>query len=180
MYYIDQVRTIAKKLKVNERIRTREVRLISDTGEQLGIVSVDEAKRIAEENSIDLVEVSPNARPPVCRLMDYGKFKYLQSKKDRDARKKTKTVEMKEVKMRPKIGTHDLMVKIKMVTRLLEEGDKVKVTILFRGREVSYTAVGNELLGNIAKEVMEIGTVEMTPRLEGKNMVMILAPVSKK
>jgi len=141
---------------------------------------VDEAKRIAEENSIDLVEVSPNARPPVCRLMDYGKFKYLQSKKDRDARKKTKTVEMKEVKMRPKIGTHDLMVKIKMVTRLLEEGDKVKVTILFRGREVSYTAVGNELLGNIAKEVMEIGTVEMTPRLEGKNMVMILAPVSKK
>ncbi|HPZ10615.1 MAG TPA: translation initiation factor IF-3, partial [Candidatus Eremiobacteraeota bacterium] len=170
MYYIDQVRTIAKKLKVNERIRTREVRLISDTGEQLGIVSVDEAKRIAEENSIDLVEVSPNARPPVCRLMDYGKFKYLQSKKDRDARKKTKTVEMKEVKMRPKIGTHDLMVKIKMVTRLLEEGDKVKVTILFRGREVSYTAVGNELLGNIAKEVMEIGTVEMTPRLEGKNM----------
>jgi len=180
LYYIDQVRTIAKKLKVNERIRTREVRLISDTGEQLGIVSVDEAKRIAEENSIDLVEVSPNARPPVCRLMDYGKFKYLQSKKDRDARKKTKTVEMKEVKMRPKIGTHDLMVKIKMVTRLLEEGDKVKVTILFRGREVSYTAVGNELLGNIAKEVMEIGTVEMTPRLEGKNMVMILAPVSKK
>ena len=104
----------------------------------------------------------------------------MYRKKDRDARKKTKTVEMKEVKMRPKIGTHDLMVKIKMVTRLLEEGDKVKVTILFRGREVSYTAVGNELLGNIAKEVMEIGTVEMTPRLEGKNMVMILAPVSKK
>jgi translation initiation factor IF-3 len=156
------------------------VRLISETGEQLGIVSIDDAKNIAEEKSLDLVEVSPNAKPPVCRLMDYGKFKYLQSKKDRDARKKTKTAEMKEVKMRPKIGTHDLDVKIKMAARLLEEGDKVKVTILFRGREVSYTDIGKELLENIAKQITEIGTVESKPRLEGKNMVMILAPVAKK
>jgi translation initiation factor IF-3 len=156
------------------------VRLISETGEQLGIVSIDDAKNIAEEKSLDLVEVSPNAKPPVCRLMDYGKFKYLQSKKDRDARKKTKTAEMKEVKMRPKIGTHDLDVKIKMAARLLEEGDKVKVTILFRGREVSYTDIGKELLENIAKQITENGTVESKPRLEGKNMVMILAPVAKK
>jgi translation initiation factor IF-3 len=168
--------TIAKKLRINDRIRTKDVRLISDTGEQLGIVSIDDAKSIAEEKSLDLVEVSPTAKPPVCRLMDYGKFKYLQSKKDRDARKKTKTVEMKEVKMRPKIGLHDLQVKIKMVGRLLEEGDKVKVTVIFRGREVAYTNTATDLLESIAKEVESSGTVESKPRLEGKNMVMIMAP----
>lgn len=112
--------------------------------------------------------------------MDYGKFKYLQSKKDRDARKKTKTVEMKEVKMRPKIGLHDLQVKIKMVGRLLEEGDKVKVTVIFRGREVAYTGTATELLDNIAKEVEASGVVESKPKLEGKNMVMIMAPQVKK
>ncbi|MEQ8187057.1 MAG: translation initiation factor IF-3 [Candidatus Eremiobacterota bacterium] len=165
---------------MNDRIRTKDVRLISDTGEQLGIVSIDDAKRIAEEKSLDLVEVSPTAKPPVCRLMDYGKFKYLQSKKDRDARKKTKTVEMKEVKMRPKIGLHDLQVKIKMVGRLLEEGDKVKVTVIFRGREVAYTGTATELLDNIAKEVEASGVVESKPKLEGKNMVMIMAPQVKK
>ncbi|MEQ8168891.1 MAG: translation initiation factor IF-3 [Candidatus Eremiobacterota bacterium] len=171
---------MAKKLRINDRIRTKDVRLISDTGEQLGIVSIDDAKRIAEEKSLDLVEVSPTAKPPVCRLMDYGKFKYLQSKKDRDARKKTKTVEMKEVKMRPKIGLHDLQVKIKMVGRLLEEGDKVKVTVIFRGREVAYTNTAIELLDNIAKEVEVSGVVESKPKLEGKNMVMIMAPHVKK
>lgn len=176
---LGQVRTI-KKLKVNERIRSKDIRLISETGEQLGIVSLDDAKNIAEEKGFDVVEVSPNSKPPVCRLMDYGKFSYQQSKKDRDARKKTKTPELKEIKMRPKIGEHDLQVKIKAVNRLLTAGDKVKVTIIFRGRELAHTDMTKDLFDKITLGVAEAGTIEAKAKLEGKNMVMIFAPLPHK
>ena len=142
--------------------------------------SIEEAKTIADEKGFDIVEVSPNTKPPVCRLMDYGKFKYTQNKKDRDARKKTKTSDLKEVKMRPKIGEHDLQVKVKMVRRLLEEGDKVKTSIIFRGREAVHVDSSKEILENIAKQVEDISALEVKPKLEGKNLIMILVPVAKK
>lgn len=153
--------------------------MISETGEQLGILSIENARNIAKERVFDLVEVSPYAKPPVCRLMDYGKYKYLQSKKDRDARKKAKSFDLKEVKMRPKIGDHDFQVKLKMVQRLLSEGDKVKVSIIFRGREVSHSDLGRSLLEQISKEVEELGNVEVKPKLEGKNMIMVVGPLIK-
>lgn len=154
--------------------------MISETGEQLGIVTVDDAKTIAAEKGFDIVEVSPSAKPPVCRLMDYGKFKYLQSKKDRDTRKKSKTLDLKEVKIRPKIGEHDFKVKVKMAQRLITDGDKVKVTIIFRGREFAHSDLGKTLLEKVAEELKEAATVEVKPKLEGKNMIMILSPVAKK
>lgn len=167
---------ITKELRINEKIRAREVRLIDHNGHQHGVVSLKEALAMAEENEMDLVEVSPNVSPPVCRLMDYGKFKYEQSKKEKEARHKHKQFEVKEVKLRPKIDEHDYQVKSKMTRRLLGEGDKVKVTLMFRGREVTYLKLGEKLLERIAQDAESIAVVEKKPKLEGKNMTMILAP----
>lgn len=161
---------------MNEEIRTKEVRLVSETGEQLGIMHPKEALNIALSRGLDLVEVAPSAKPPVCKIMDVGKFKYEQSKRDREARKKQRIINVKEVKLRPSIEDHDFEVKTKNAIRFLEDGDKVKVTIMFRGRELSHPELGQELLVRVAEMVQEVATVEKNPKLEGKNMTMILSP----
>ena len=169
--------TISKEnLRINEEIRVREVRVTSAEGEQLGIMQVRDALQMAIEQNLDLVEVAPTARPPVCRIMDYGKFKYEQQKRDKEAKKKQKIVTIKEVKLRPNIEDHDFDVKKKNALRFLEDGDKVKVTIMFRGRELSHPELGRVLLVRMAKELADIANVERDPKLEGKNMIMILNP----
>ncbi len=167
--------TISKdNLRINEEIRVREVRVTTAEGEQLGIMQVRDALQMAMEQNLDLVEVAPTARPPVCRIMDYGKFKYEQQKRDKEAKKKQKIVTIKEVKLRPNIEDHDFDVKKKNALRFLEDGDKVKVTIMFRGRELSHPELGRVLLVRMAKELADIANVERDPKLEGKNMIMIL------
>jgi translation initiation factor IF-3 len=155
------------------------VRLVAPDGSQIGVKSIDEAKWLAQELELDLVEVAPDARPPVVRLMDYGKFKYEQSVREREARKKQTRTVIKEVKFRPKIDTHDYNVKMRRVVAFLEEGDKIKVTMMFRGREVTHPEIGEEILRRLADDTAEFGVVEMPPRLEGRNMTMQLAPVRK-
>jgi translation initiation factor IF-3 len=163
-------------LRVNEEIRVREVRVVSDTGEQLGIMLAREAIRLATEQQLDLVEVAPTAKPPVCRIMDFGKFKYEQQKREKEVKKKQKIVSLKEVKLRPGIEDHDFDVKLKNAQRFLVDGDKVKVTIMFRGRELSHPELGRQLLVKMADILKETVNVEREPRLEGKNMIMIVAP----
>ncbi|WP_215829905.1 translation initiation factor IF-3 [Pelorhabdus rhamnosifermentans] len=163
-------------MRVNEEIRVREVRVVSDTGEQLGIMLAREAIRLAGEQQLDLVEVAPTAKPPVCRIMDFGKFKYEQQKRDKETKKKQKIVSLKEVKLRPGIEDHDFDVKLKNAQRFLADGDKVKVTIMFRGRELSHPELGRQLLVKMADILKETVNVEREPKLEGKNMIMIVAP----
>jgi translation initiation factor IF-3 len=163
-------------LRVNEEIRVREVRVVSSTGEQLGIMLAREAIRLATEQQLDLVEVAPTAKPPVCRIMDFGKFKYEQQKRDKEVKKKQKIVSLKEVKLRPGIEDHDFDVKLKNAQRFLADGDKVKVTIMFRGRELSHPELGRQLLVKMADILKETVNVEREPKLEGKNMIMIVAP----
>jgi translation initiation factor IF-3 len=161
---------------VNEEIRTKEVRLVSETGEQLGIMHPKDALNLALTKGLDLVEVAPSAKPPVCKIMDIGKYKYEQSKREREARKKQRIISVKEVKLRPNIEDHDFETKAKNAIRFLEDGDKVKVTIMFRGRELSHPELGRQLLVRVAELVQEMATVEKNPKLEGKNMTMILSP----
>jgi len=163
-------------VRVNDLIRVPLVRLIDSVGEQLGIVSIDDALSKAAEAGMDLVEVAPNSDPPVCRIMDYGKYKYQQAKKAQEAKKKQSQTQVKEIKMRPKIADHDFSFKMKKVLTFLEGKDRVKVTVQFRGREIAYSESGRELLRRVAEEVQEIGQVEGTPKLEGRFMIMILAP----
>lgn len=165
-------------LRINEEIRVREVRVVSSTGEQLGIMQTRDALRTALEQQLDLVEVAPTAKPPVCRIMDFGKFKYEQQKRDKEAKKKQKVVTVKEVKLRPNIEEHDFNVKLKNAQRFLEDGDKVKVTIMFRGRELSHPELGKQILVKMATILKDMVTVEREPKLEGKNMIMILAAKS--
>jgi len=167
---------IARPLRVNDQIRIRQVRVIDDEGTQLGVMPTENALALARQKGLDLIEVSPTAVPPVCRISDYGRLKYEQSKKDKDARKKQKNWELKEVKLRPKIETHDYETKARMAERLLLDGGKVKVTIMFRGREITYTSFGKRLLDRMAADMTPIATVERDAKLEGKNMFMILAP----
>lgn len=167
---------ISKDLRINEAIRAREVRVVSDDGEQLGILPFRDALRIASEKGFDLVEVAPTARPPVCRIMDYGKFKYEQAKRAKEARKKQRAVDIKEVKMRPTIEEHDFDVKSKNAMRFLQEGDKVKATITFRGREIVHSDLGRQVLERLAQQVSQFGVVERAPRIEGRNMIMIITP----
>jgi len=174
--FFSEVNHIARQLRINQRIRAREVRLINEAGEQLGILPLREALDLATEQNVDLVEVSPTSHPPVCRLMDYGKFKYEQQKKDRDARLRRRNLELREVKVRPKIDKHDYAVKCKTARRLLEEGDKVKVTMMFRGREVIHNDMAEKLLLKMAEDVQDLAVVERRPKLEGRNMIMILTP----
>lgn len=145
-------------------------------GNQLGVLPLREALRIAEERQLDLVEVAPQAKPPVCRIMDYGKFRYEQSKKEKEAKKKQKIITVKEVKLRPNIEDHDFNVKAKNAIRFLKDGDKVKVTIMFRGRQIVHPDLGRQLLVRLANEVADLANVERPPKLEGKNMIMILTP----
>ncbi|MBA2564880.1 MAG: translation initiation factor IF-3 [Gemmatimonadetes bacterium] len=175
------MRPIAPEPRVNRQIRISPIRLIGDEGEQLGVVAVDEALRIAEEKGFDLVEVAPTARPPVCKIMDYGKFKYDTAKKEREARKKQHNVQLKEIRYRPNIEDHDFDFKTNHVVEFLKEGNKVKVTVMFRGREMTHTEHGRAVLDRVSTVVGEqgIGNVESTPKLEGRNMSMIVAPKGK-
>lgn len=165
-----------EELRVNERIRISPIRLIDDEGEQVGIVPTDEARRLARERGLDLVEVAPNARPPVCKLMDYGKHKYEQARKLREARKKQHNINVKEVKLRPRIETHDLEFKMRHARRFFEEGDKVKFTLMFRGREVTHPELGVRLLEQVKGELADVATVENEIAREGRTMTMVMAP----
>ena len=170
--------SIARELRLNEQIRAPKVRLVRD-GEQLGIVSIAEANKIADEANLDLVEIAPNADPPVVRVMDYGKFKYEQSKRDREARRGSKQVELREVRMRVKIGKHDRDFKIRTARKLLGGGDKVKVSVMFRAREITHPEVARELLDGFAAELEDIASIERRPGLEGRFMTMTLDPSKK-
>ena len=150
--------------------------MIGSDGEQLGIISIGEARERAEEAGLDLVEVAQNADPPVCRIMDYGKYKYQLSKKAHDAKKKQSMVSVKEVKVSPKTQEHDLSFKIRHMQQFLENGDKVKVTMVFRGREITHAEIGRKVLDRIISDIEEFGTVEVSPKLEGRHMIMIVAP----
>ncbi|MBO6544259.1 MAG: translation initiation factor IF-3 [Alphaproteobacteria bacterium] len=162
--------------RVNQDISVPRVMLIDDEGEKRGVIPIDEALALAAEAGLDLVEVSPNSEPPVCKLLDYGKFKYQAQKKAAETRKKQKTVEVKEIKMRPNIDTHDYEVKMKSMRRFFDEGDKVKVTLRFRGREMAHQDLGMKVLVRVKDEVDEIAKVELYPKMEGRQMVMVLAP----
>ncbi|MFC1914032.1 translation initiation factor IF-3 [Chloroflexota bacterium] len=163
---------------MNERIYTKEVRLVGEKGEQLGIIPIAQAQEMARKQSLDLVEVAPTATPPVCRILDYGKYKYAQAKKEQEARKSQKVSLLRQVRMRPKIGEHDFEAKARTVRKLLADGDKVKVTILFRGREITHPELGRRLLQRMSEEMNETATVERQPAMEGRQLHIILAPVS--
>ena len=166
--------------RTNERIIASEVRVISSTGEQLGIISIREALNHAEDEGYDLVEVSPDAKPPVCKIIDYGKLKYREQKSKKEAKKKQKTIELKEIKMRPGIDTHDYQVKVKALTKFIGGGNKVKVSMRFRGREMEHQNLGFALLKKLTAEVAEYAKVEVPPKGEGKQIMMILVPQSEK
>nr|WP_316014007.1 translation initiation factor IF-3 [Roseobacter sp. HKCCA0434] len=163
--------------RVNDRIRAPEIRLIGADGEQVGVVSPRRGIEMAEEAGLDLVEISPNASPPVCKIMDFGKFKYEQQKRESEARKKQKTIEVKEVKFRPNTDTHDYDVKMRNVVKFLEGGDKVKVTLRFRGREMAHQDLGRNLLERVAADIEGLGKVDNMPKVEGRQMVMMVSPV---
>ncbi|HUG39061.1 MAG TPA: translation initiation factor IF-3 [Longimicrobiales bacterium] len=165
-----------KRVRINRQIRISPVRVIGDDGEQLGIMPVEQALEAAESKGLDLVEVAPNSRPPVVRIMDYGKFKYEAARKARQAKKKQHNVHLKEVKFRPGIEEHDLEFKLRHARRFLEEGNKVKATMMFRGRQVTHPELGRQVLSRVAGELEDVGKVESSPVLEGRNMVMVLAP----
>ena len=179
--FIRRCATISRdSLRINEEIHIREVRVTSATGEQLGIMPTREALRMAEEQHLDLVEVAPKAKPPVCRIMDFGKYRYEQQKREKEAKKKQKVISIKEVKLRPNIEQHDFDVKLKNALRFVEEGNKVKVTIMFRGRELSHPELGKEVLGRVAEKLGGLVSIERNAKLEGKNMTMIVAPKMQK
>lgn len=161
---------------MNHRIRAKEVRLIDPEGRQVGVVPINEALKIAESFDLDLVEVAPNANPPVCKIMDYGRYKYQQSKKLQEAKKKQSLFQVKEIKFRPKTEEHDFKVKVRHIKRFLESRDKVKVTLIFRGREISLTDIGFKILNQVIEETSDVAVVEQPPRMEGRNMVLVLAP----
>jgi len=161
---------------VNFKIRVPNVRVINANGDMLGVMTTRDAQRLADQQGLDLVEVSPNAEPPVCKIMDYGKYKYQQNKRFQEAKKKQTVIQVKEVKIRPKTDEHDLQVKIKHIRRFLAQKDKAKVTILFRGREISYADQGTKVLERIREELKDEAVVEQPAKMEGRNMVMILAP----
>lgn len=172
--------TASKELRVNARIRAPEVRVVGADGGQIGIMTVRDAMRIAEEQGLDLVEIAPLAKPPVCRLIDYGKFKYEQKKKQAEARKHQVEVVIKEVKMRPKTDIHDFEVKANQAHRFLEEGCKVKATIVFRGREMTHQEIGMEHLVKLAERLQDVGVIEQAARLEGRALGMMIAPKPSK
>ncbi len=166
----------ANEHRINDRIRAREVRLVDVDSKQLGIKPLPEALSIARQRDLDLVEVAPDANPPVCRIMDYGKFKFDEAQRAKESRRKTTSSGIKEMKYRPKIGQGDFDTKTRQVARFLGEGHKVKITIMFRGREMSHPELGKKILDRVAEDVTELGKVEAAPKLDGRNMIMVLAP----
>ncbi|MBM4342892.1 MAG: translation initiation factor IF-3 [Deltaproteobacteria bacterium] len=166
----------AREPRVNHRIRVPEVRLVGLDGDQLGVVPIEEAMRMAQEAGVDLVEVAAAARPPVCKLMDYGKFKYLQKKKAAEAKRSSTHIEVKEVKFRPKTDDHDFQTKMNQARRFLQDGDRVKVTVMFRGREIAYARMQQERLMEIANALADVSAVDVLPKVEGRNMSMMLNP----
>ena len=166
--------------RINERIRVPQVRLISETGDQVGVIPTEQALKYAQERDLDLVEVAADARPPVCRVLDYSKYKYEQDQKAKQARKHQQQVTIREMKLRPKIATHDYETKKGHVRRFLDGGDKVKVTIMFRGRETTHPERGEQLLMRLAEDVADLGTVEQRPSLDGRNMTMVMNPLKAK
>jgi len=165
-----------QRVRINEQIKVPEVRLIAADGQQIGVMPVKEALAMAAEANLDLVEVAPQANPPVCRIMDYGKYKYQQSKKQQEARRRQTTIQVKEIKVRPKIEEHDMAFKLRNSRRFLSEGDKVKISVIFRGREIAHTDRGYRLLAQMSEALADIATVEQHPKLEGRNLSMIVTP----
>lgn len=172
--------TIAKDMIVNDRIRATEVRLIGKNGEQIGVVQRKEAMRLAEESNLDLVLVSPNAKPPVARIMDYGKYRYEQQKKEREARKNQKIVNVKEIRLSPTIDDHDFDTKLRNARKFLDKGDKVKVSIRFRGRAITHKDIGRVVLERMAEATSDIAQVESKAKMDGRSMFLMLAPKSEK
>ena len=169
-----------KDLRINRQIRSREVFLIDENGDQKGVMNTYDAFRLAEEAGLDLVEVSPMANPPVCKILDYGKFKYDQQKKEKEAKKRQHTTQVKEIRLSTFIEDHDIMVKAKTGAKFLKEGNKLKVSLRFRGRERDYVARGQEVMGKYAEAVSEFGDMEKKPKMEGRNLSMVLTPKSDK
>lgn len=165
---------------INEQIRDREVRVIGEDGEQLGVMPLADAKKLAREANLDLVKIAPTAKPPVCKIIDYGKFRYEQTRREKEARKKQKTVEVKEVRMSPNIDSNDLNTKVAAARKFIEKGNKVKVSIRFRGREMAHTAASRPMMEDFAAQLSDIAVVEKPPRMEGRFMTMFLAEKSKK
>lgn len=170
----------AGNYRINDRIRVREVRLITDDNENIGVVPIQRALELANERELDLVEVAPNADPPVCKIMDFGKFQYERAKKEREARKQQKTVEVKEIRLRPKTDDHHRHFKVRDARRWLQDGMKVKVRIRFRGREITYPEIARTMLDEVAKELSDIAVIEQRPNMEGRTMLMVLAPATDK
>ena len=173
--YFSEVKKISKDYSINDQIREKELRVIGSDGEQLGVISSAEARRIAEEKDLDLVMISPNAKPPVCKVMDYGKFVYEQSKKEKEAKKKQKVIEIKEVRLSPNIDTNDLNTKMGAARKFLEKGDKVKVTLRFRGREMAHMSKSRYILEDFAEKLSDIATIDKPSKVEGRSMVMFLS-----
>ncbi|MGH7835790.1 MAG: translation initiation factor IF-3 [Candidatus Binatia bacterium] len=167
---------MVKDLRINNRIRAREVRVIGADGGQLGVMLLENALKLADSQGFDLVEVAPEAQPPVCRVLDYGKFRYLQKKKEQDARKKQTFVSVKEVKVGSRTDPHDIIFKVRHIRRFLENGERVKVSVFFRGREITHPELGKEMLNGVLAQVQDIAKVDVPPRLEGRNMAMFLSP----
>ena len=176
-FHFSEVFTIANAVhQINEEILDKEVRLIGDQGEQLGIMSVEEALRIATEHELDLVKIAPGSNPPVCKIMDYGKFRFEQAKKEKEAKKNQRVIEVKEIRMSPGIDTNDCNTKLKNAQKFLNDGDRVKVSVRFRGREMAHTEIGAVLLKDFANQCAEIANMDKAPKLEGRNMSMFLSP----
>lgn len=168
--------SIKQELRINDEISAKEVKLIDESGAQLGVMSLDEALKIAEEKELDLVEVAPGTEPTVCKVMNYGKYKYEQARKEKEARKKQKVVDVKEIRLSSTIDTHDFEFKAKNARKFLEDGDKVKATIKFKGREVNNTSFGANVLNKFAETLSDVGTVDKAPKLEGKSMILLINP----
>ena len=166
----------SSKININRNIRAKEVRVIDPDGNQIGVIPTYKAIAVANDFGLDLVEISPNANPPVCKIMDYGRYKYELTKKRQEAKKKQTTFQLKEIKLRPKTGEHDLKTKVNHIKKFIERKDKVKVTVIFRGREITLSQLGRELLERVIKETEEISSVEQPPKFEGRTMVMVLTP----
>ncbi|MCG1012524.1 translation initiation factor IF-3 [Tepidanaerobacter sp. GT38] len=169
-----------KDIQVNHEIKAREVRVIGPDGKQLGIMPLKDALRHAQEAQLDLVKVASDAKPPVCKIMDYGKYKYEQSKREKEARKNQKVINVKEIRMNPTIDDHDFQVRLKSAIKFLQDGNKVKVSIKFRGRQMTHTKLGEDVLNKMIEQTKELGVVEKPPVIEGRNMVMILSPKQTK
>jgi translation initiation factor IF-3 len=173
-------RLISDNLRINQSIRAKEVRVIDETGKQVGVMATYEALRLAQERNLDLVEVAPNAQPPVCRIIDFGKFMYERTKKEREAKKGQKAIEVKELRIRPKTNWYHTGFKLKRVREFLKAGNKIRVRVIFRAREISHINIGREILEKVAVELADAASIEQTPLMDGKSIVMLLAPGAMK